>query len=669
MYLERTFRRIAVLTLAGLLLLPLTVPALADAPVGEPERLLTILFTHDTHDHFYPDASGVGGYTRLATLLRRERSLVVKDPAYAKNRWAVVTVDAGDFSMGSPFQTVYATDAPELRALGEMEYDVTTLGNHEFDYRPQGLADMLNAAKEAEEASRRAMVISYTAAMEEYTAQYGAPCRWLPAIVQANYKTPKAPDDPASQALVEAMENYPVTDYTVIQREGMRIAVFGVMGLDSDECAPMSGMVLEDPIETAKRVVAEIQEKEQPDFIICLSHSGTEKGKGEDYELAKAVDGIDVIVSGHTHTILEEPIEVNDTLIVSCGPYTRNLGKLVLSKGRGETKAELKYYALLPIDGSVAEDEDMKAMAESFKTKVDENYLSGYHMSYDQTLATMRGDLTKAQTGDLIGSSYIAAVKKLEGEDHVPVAFAVAPDGVIRGIVQAGNITASQAFDILSLGVGADGTPGYPLVSVYLTGKDLKNAFEVDASISDIMGAATLYGAGCWWKYNPHRMFLDRVTECAVWEDTNAPDAQYAAPIDDEKLYRVVADLYSGQMLAAVKAKSFGLLSITPRDENGNEVTDFESRILHDKSGNEIKAWHAFASYLQSSGDVLSLGPASKFEEASWNPISLLFPMGAPTAVVLAVILLLVLAVVLIVRKLLRRRKRRGGFAPPYRGR
>lgn len=664
---EKNLRRPAALILT--LALAMTLPVMGGSFAAEDgERLLTVLFTHDTHDHFYPDAADVGGYTRLATLLKREQN---------NSSGAVVTVDAGDFSMGSPFQTVYATDAPELRALGWMGYDVVTLGNHEYDYRPQGLADMLSAAKEAEEAWYDAAVISYTGAMDEYLKEYGVPCN-LPAIVQANYKTPKDPNDPAAQTAARDMADYPVTDYTVLERSArwpsghevtVRIAVFGIMGIDSDECAPMSGMVLEDPIETAKRVVAEIQEKESPDYIICLSHSGTEKGKGEDYELAKAVDGIDVIVSGHTHSILEKPIQVNDTFIVSCGPYTQNLGKLVLSKGRGESKATLKYYALFPVDGSVAEDETMTFMAEHFKTKVDENHLSGYHMSYDQTLATMRGDLTKAQTGDLIGSSYIAAVKKLEGEDYAPVAFAVAPDGVIRGNVQAGNITASQAFDILSLGVGADGTPGYPLVSVYLTGKDLKNAFEVDASISDIMGAATLYGAGCWWKYNPHRMFLDRVTECAVWEDTNAPDAQYAAPIDDEKLYRVVADLYSGQMLSAVEGKSFGLLSITPRDENGNEVTDFESRILHDENGNEIKAWHAFASYLQSSGDVLSLGPASKFEEASWNPISLLFPMGAPTAVVLAVILLLVLAAVLIVRKLLRRRRRRGGFAPPYRGR
>ncbi|MBO5035046.1 MAG: CapA family protein, partial [Oscillospiraceae bacterium] len=250
---RKPLNRMAAMALALLLTLAAALPALT-VRADEPQVALTVLFTHDTHDHFYPDAADIGGYGRLATALKNARQSA---------QHATITVDAGDFSMGSLFQTVYSTDAPELRALGAMGYDVVTLGNHEFDYRPQGLADMLSAAKESGEA--------------------------LPQIVQANYRAPK---DPSAQVAVDAMNNYPVTDYTVIERDGMKIAVFGVMGVDSDECAPMSGMKLEPVAEAAKRVVAEIREKENPTFIICLSHTGTEDGKGEDYELAKAVDGI-----------------------------------------------------------------------------------------------------------------------------------------------------------------------------------------------------------------------------------------------------------------------------------------------------------------------------------------------------------------------------------------
>lgn len=605
-------KRLSAMALALLLTLGLALPGLT-VRADEPQVALTVLFTHDTHDHFYPDAADMGGYSRLATALKEAR---------ANAQHTTITVDAGDFSMGSLFQTVYATDAPELRALGAMGYDVVTFGNHEFDYRPQGLADMLAAAKES-----------------------GDP---LPQIVQANYRTPK---DPSAQVAVDAMENFPVTDYTVIERGGMTIAVFGVMGVDSDECAPMSGMVLEPVAEAAKRVVAEIKEKVNPTFIICLSHTGTEGGKGEDYELAKAVDGIDLIVSGHTHTTLAEPIEVNNTLIVSCGPYTRNLGSITLTSDGGYTD-----YTLTPLDASVPADPDMEALSQSFKTKVDANYLSQFGLSYDQVITRSTGDFSGGQTGNLIGQAYIDTVKALEGEDYVPIAFAVAPAGVIRDVIRKGEVTTSQAFDILSLGSGADGSPGYPLVSVYLTGKDLKNAFEVDASVSLLMGAATLYGAGSWWHYNPNRMFLDRVTECEI----ATQDGGIAGSIANDKLYRVVADLYSGQMLSTVKSKSFGLLSITPRDENGNEVTNFEDHILHDAQGRELKAWQAFAAYL-SAQETVTPQPVETVKRAipSWNPLDLLIPMGMPTLVVLLVVILLVALVVFIVHRVRTRKERK----------
>ena len=601
--------------LALLLTLGLALPALTVLADG-PQVALTVLFTHDTHDHFYPDAADMGGYTRLATALKEARE---------KAQNTTITVDAGDFSMGSLFQTVYATDAPELRALGAMGYDVVTLGNHEFDYRPQGLADMLSAAK-----------------------QSGDP---LPALVQANYKTPKDPTAPGVSELMKAFDNYPVTDYTVIEQNGLTIAVFGVMGVDSDECAPMSGMVLEPVADAARRVVAEIKEKVNPTFIICLSHTGTVGGKGEDYELAKAVDGIDLIISGHTHTTLAEPIEVNDTLIVSCGPYTKNLGSITITSDGGYTD-----YSLTPLDPSVPADPGMEALAQSFKTEVDENYLSQFGLSYDQVITTATENFTIGQTGNLIGEAYIDTIKALEGENYVPIAFAVAPDGVIRDRIRKGEVTTSQAFDILSLGSGADGSPGYPLVSVYLTGKDLKNAFEVDASVSLLMPAAELFGAGSWWHYNPNRMLLDRVTECEI----STQDGNIAGSIADNKLYRVVADLYSGQMLGTVQSKSFGILTVTPRDENGTEITNFEDYILHDAQGRELKAWQAFAAYLAAQATVTPQ-PVETVKRAipSWNPIHLLIPMGVPTLVVLLVMLALIALMVFIVHRVRTRKARR----------
>ena len=606
------------------------IPAAAAAPEQE-TAALTILFTHDTHDHFFPDAAGRGGYIRLASLLEEQRAAAAADTAYGKQGRAVVTLDGGDFSMGSLFQTIYASDAPELRALGAMGYEVTTLGNHEFDYRQNGLAEMLRAAVDS-----------------------GDP---LPAMVQANYITPA--DAESGRDVVQALENYPVTDYVVLEKAGwpgkggdniLRIAVFGVLGLDAHECAPMSGMEYQPIEEAAQRVVAEIQAKEQADYIICLSHSGTEDGRGEDYELAKAVDGIDVIISGHTHSTTPEPIRVKDTLVVSCGEYTQNLGVLTISREDGGLAVE--DYRLIPVDASIPESQEMTALAAEFQEKVNETYLAGYGLDYDQVLTTAERDFTVEETGNLIGDAYIQAICQEEGADSVPVDFAVAPSGVIRDVLRTGPVTTAQAFDILSLGSGADGTPGYPLVSVYLTGSDLKNAFEVDASISPLMPAATLYGAGMYWSWNPHRMILDKVTETAQLLPGDGE-----AVIQNDRLYRVVADLYSGQMLGAVEGQSMGLLTITPRDENGEPIADLESRIVKRADGTELKAWYALAAYLEEQDTVAPSG-SRKDAAASWNPLALLANPGLPTLAALGVLVLLAVLIAL-TAVLIRRRKRR----------
>ena len=538
--------------------------ASANAPTYE----TTILFTHDTHDHFLPmpDEEGgeYGGYTRLATLIQQER---------AAHPDALV-LDAGDFSMGSLFQTIYATEAPELRALGAMGYDATTLGNHEFDYRARGLAEMLNAAVES-----------------------GDP---VPPIVQANYKLPAEDADTWA-----AWNRYGIGDYLILERGGVNYGIFGLMGEEADSNAPMSGMEFEPAADAAERTVASLEEellsRNAPYFIICLSHSGTDgRGKGEDYELARRVDGIDVILSGHTHTTLDEPLRVGDTLIVSCGEYTANLGVLTVEwKPNGEKT--VTDYRLLPVD------------------------------------------------------------------------FAVVAAGVIRGSFPAGEITTSDVFNVSSLGSGADGTPGYPLISVWLTGKELKDAFEVDASVTALMPEAQIYGAGMTWTWNPHRMMFNKVTDCAQV----LPDGS-AVPIDDDRLYRVVTGLYTGQMLGTVNDQSFGILAITPKDAQGNVITDYEEHIIYNPNGSEVKEWYALASYLQSMGEVdgrYAAPEGRKVEHATWNPLNLLKNLNLfGWLAVLAAVLVLAAVVFLVWRLCFHHRRgryggrRRGGGYRPYRG-
>ncbi len=591
----------------------------------------TILFTHDTHSHILPsvdeDGNKYGGYTGLYTLLKEYRA------AYADS--TVLTLDAGDFSMGTLFQTLYTTEASELRLLGKLGFDVTTFGNHEYDYRDKGLAKMLEAAM---------------ASGEE-----------LPEIVIANYYPPKEGEEgytESSGEVWEAFEEYGVKEYTMLERNGIRYAIFGIFGEDSNEYSPMSGMVWGDYIDAAKRVVEEIKANEDYDYIICLSHSGTDEdeSKSEDHKLAKAVDGIDVIISAHTHTTLHEPLIVNDTIIVSAGSYTKNLGVLRIAKDAAG-KTEVVDYLLVPIDDKVEEDEEILQAANEYKEIIADTYLAGYGMEYDQVLAHsdfafdgISDEQKELPLGNLIADSYVYAMKQAEGANYINVDFAVAANGVIRSTFPAGDITVADVFEVSSLGVGADGTPGYPLVAVYIKGSELKDALEVDASVTPIMNVAQLHASGVHWSYNTKRMIFNKVTDCyLVREDGTRQD------IDDDKLYRVVTGLYCGQMLGTVQGKSFGILSITPRDAEGNPINNLEDYIVCDANGNEVKEWYALASYLDSfeEEDGVSVVP-EKYREAegrkvvysSLNPVELLKSPNWITLTVIGVVVVLICVIV-----------------------
>lgn len=132
------------------------------------------------------------------------------------------------------------------------------------------------------------------------------------------------------------------------------------------------------------------------------------------------------------------------------------------------------------------------------------------------------------------------------------------------------------------------------------------------------------------------------------------------AHIQDDRLYWVVADLYSGQMLGAVEAQSMGLLTVTPQDENGAPVTDLESRIVKAPDGTELKDWYALASYLEEQGTV-NPPESRKTEAARWNPLALLSNPGPATLAALGALLLAALAVlvVLLVRHHRRKASRR----------
>ena len=668
------FRRFSAFFLALLLLAVLCVLPVGAVAEGctQETNVTTILFTHDLHSHFLPQSTAEGGesggYARLKTVIDGERAV---------NPDALL-VDGGDFSIGSLIQTLYTTQAAELRTMGAMGYDAVTIGNHEFDHKGTGFAEMLNSAKAAQQAAVELLLVDARPLedMDAYKERFGPVTPVLPTLLEANYAP--ADDNPDRAFIRSAMENYGVTDCVTLERGGVTYGLFGLMGVDSDECAPTSGFTRTDAAKAAKRCV-ETLKGEGAEIIVCLSHSGTgdSLASSEDEELAKAVDGIDVIVSGHTHSTLAEPLVVNDTYIVSSGPYCQNLGSLTFSWDDGGEK-RLLDYRLIPIDETVAENPEIAGFVEQWKDMVGETYLARYGLTYDEVLTRSDYDLNTPASavqennglGTLVSDAFLWADRTLNAAyADSPHTVSVTADGVLRANLPAGDLTAAMAFDVLSMGVGEDGTSGFPLVAVYLTGKELKAAMEVDASVTPIMPAAQLYMSGAKYAFNTKRMFFNRVYDAALTDVTfDESGTGNAYEIDDNALYRVVTGMYSAQMLGTVKSKSMGLLSLEPKQANGTPVTDFADCILYDANGNELKEWYALAAYLEQFGeDGLPdryADPANGCKQVSdsFAPGQLLAGWNGITWVVLGIVLLILALILLLIRSL---RRRSGGKSQP----
>lgn len=623
------------------LLLFIIISSLFFPSFAEDQNSLTVLFTHDLHDNLEAYKMEIGGqiesrggFSRLATAIEMERQ-VDKD---------LLLVDAGDYSMGTLYQTIYSTHSPALRLMGKMGYDATTLGNHEFDFRPEGLAQSLESALASGDK--------------------------VPQIVATNTKFPDNPNE-GLKNLQTVFDKYPIKNYLIIDKKGIKIGIIGLMGEEADSNAPMAEVTFTNIVDQSKKAVKLLKEQDV-DLIVALSHSGTDgkPGKSEDELLAKGVPDIDLIISGHSHTVLPEPIIVGDTIIASSGRYGENLGFMKIEQKDG--KWQLKDYQIKAIDDSYKEDQEIESIIGFFKEDIEREYLERFDLKYDEVLAqspfnfTPALDLAKIQEeeplGYLIGDAYKYAVRKAEGENYKNVDVAVVPSGVIRDSFTEGNIRVRDVFKVSSLGIGKDKISGYPLIDVYLTGKELKTAAEVDASIQPLMSTAQLYLSGMKYSFNPSRIIFNKITDISLLDEDNNE-----VKIEDDKLYRVVANLYSAQMLNIVGDKSKGLLSIVPKTEDGEEIEDFEDRIIY-QDGEEVKEWVALSRYLESfpQENGISQVPQVYSQKQGFkiidNDKSLAARLKNPNRIslgILAIIILLILLLAFTIRLITRRRNRR----------
>ena len=253
-------------------------------------KKITILHTNDVHSHIdpfpadHPRNANMGGAARRAAIIENIR----------KEEENVLLLDAGDIFQGTPYFNYYGGEL-EFKLMSMMQYDLATMGNHDFDNGIDGFYAQLPHAKFD--------------------------------FVSANYD------------FKNTILNDIVKPYKIFNKNGIKIGIFG-LGVELDGLVDKKlykETVYNNPIEVAQDMTKILKEEQKCDLIICLSHLGfsykNEPYKVSDLELAKKTKNIDLIIGGHTHTFLEKPVveknsEGKDVLINQVGCYGINLGKI-----------------------------------------------------------------------------------------------------------------------------------------------------------------------------------------------------------------------------------------------------------------------------------------------------------------------------------------------------
>jgi 5'-nucleotidase len=255
-------------------------------------KTLVILYTNDQHSRIepFPDNDpkypGLGGFAKRAAIIEKIRN------EFDNN---VLLLDAGDIFQGTPYFNYYHGEL-EFKLMSKMGYDLSTLGNHDFDLGIENIVKQLPHA----------------------TFQF----------VNCNYDFSNTP-----------LHNK-IFKYKIIKKNGIKIGITGV-GIELDGLVlkeNYGNIIYNDPIEKLLITEKILKEEEKCDYIICLSHLGYEykTNKVSDVILAKHCKYTDLIIGGHTHTFLEKPVSIknnnqNETLVTQVGWAGIWLGQLLIN--------------------------------------------------------------------------------------------------------------------------------------------------------------------------------------------------------------------------------------------------------------------------------------------------------------------------------------------------
>ncbi|MCJ7576321.1 MAG: bifunctional metallophosphatase/5'-nucleotidase [Dehalococcoidia bacterium] len=600
---------LSILTAVLALALFLSIPGNPGNCAGETEELyFCILHTNDMHSELIPhspavdyrpgeESPAIGGFARLATAVDEIRENKMKEGE------PVLLFDAGDFLGGAPFAWL-ALDgyAAELTVMQEMGYDAVTLGNHEYDYGADVLGQYLLQAGYPEAHEKTLVLASNTEAPSDH-----------PLAAQSLY----------SKTGMFELEN------------GLKVGVFGIVGEGAIRSMGETGdMQFLDQHETARRMVDDLKEQ-GADVIVAISHCGV----SEDRELARAVPGIDVIVGGHCHTALFEPILEGTTVIVQAGSVGMYLGQLELAYNSNTDKVRVRneendHSFLIPIDDSFASDPEIAALIQEYTLDLNAYVEQVTEGKFDDVMSTVARSnftlsnlppLNETALGNFVTDAMRFVAQEFTGKR---VDIASEAGGNIRNSVfpgtmghSAGNISFYDIAEATGVGRGRDGRPGCPIASVYFTGEEVRHVLELSVLLQELMGDSFfLHLSGLRYSYNPANAVLLTVpfvdlpiptiravtsAELYTGDGIQTANSEQYVPLGrgDEELYHLVANGYLLLFLPLV-TDLLPQLEIVAKNADGEPVpTDrLDELIIRHPDGSELKVWEAVVMYALAQG-------------------------------------------------------------------
>lgn len=439
---------------------------------------LTIIHTNDNHSHLDVDYKGRYGAAKVSYMANQVRGVYDN----------VLFVNAGDFVMGTVFYTIFEGTA-DRDIMNLSNYDAMTLGNHEFDKGMTGLSKFITGLE-------------------------------IP-VVSTNVNFDKEPD----------IKNL-IKKYIIKEIGGRKIAILGSTIPETPTISsPGENVVFIDVVDAVQPVVNDL-DRQGIDIVILLSHNGYLN----DQEIAAGLNGVDIIVGGHSHTELlgsDYPTVIQSlsgepVLIVQVNEYNKYLGKLTVNFD-GEGVASSWWGAPIKMTARIPQD---KVIADYITEKnVELKPFTGAVLGTNE-VELIRSRTEESNIGNLITDAMLAAVKD-EG-----VQIALTNGGGIRADIGAGEITMQKLMEVLPFG---------NLVATFkIKGSDLWQVFDHGVNRVEEGSGRFLSMAGAKIVWDPSSPPFDyaaqtggRVTEVYISDGKGGWDS-----LDPDKIYKVAANNY-----------------------------------------------------------------------------------------------------------------------------